>query len=164
MATMSTGVSKTKPQSEEARRNLEREEKIRDQEEKRKRDASHDVGDTVKPTQATTQKRSEIIAKMFRGEMSNLFQVKLGQDGAARTTDFVEKGIIEYNTQLKEFAGKNESVKALWGIFTNNVDKEVKTPDGELAFVIVPGTEIVHNDQHASIALLEIVRQFYKGK
>ena len=46
--------------------------------------------------------------------MFNLFQVKPGQDGAARTTDFVEKGIIEDNAQLEEFAGKNESVKALW--------------------------------------------------
>ena len=36
--------------------------------------------------------------------------------------------------------------------------------DGELAFVVVPGTEVVHNDQHASFALLKIFRQFYKGK
>ena len=122
MATMSTGT-KVEPQSAEARRNREREEKIKDQEEKRKQKASHDVVNYVKPTEATTRKRSEIIAKIFQGDMCDLFQVKIGQDGAARTIDFVEKGIIEDNTQLKEFAGKNESVKSLWGIFTNNVDK-----------------------------------------
>ena len=124
MATMSTGT-KVEPQSAEARRNREREEKIKDQEGKRKRNASHDVVDYVKTTQATTQKRSEIIAKMFQGDMCNLFQVKLGQDGAARTTDFVEKGIIEDNTQLKEFAGKNESVKALWGIDLHQQRRQV---------------------------------------